>query len=260
MSGMKKRMYQTSHLCTINYSLLIQDIFISNLYLLLLQILSTCKHKFKAVTKFLSVLNFDQSFQFNTSSPDLKETFLKSSIPRIITLHLKHKLPRVIEHREHSMVNHRSRASRSSFDRSKIQRWFNFHHIGDGDFALNRPLMQFAGTGLREGSRAPRQIDFWQRRKEEEESWAGKKEEARVGRAGVNKERGKSANKGICSWKSVSLLILTGTCSRRVARLNWWLGRSLLGGGSTLLEAENIVSQFSPGLFKLTTPFYYGGY
>lgn len=81
--------------------------------------------------------------------------------------------------------------------------------------------MQFAGTGPREGSRAPRQIDFWQRRKEEEESWAGKKEEARVGRVGVNKERGKSANKEICSWKSVSLLILTGTCSRRVARLNW---------------------------------------
>lgn len=258
MSGMKKRMYQTSHLCTIHYSLLIQDIFISNLYLLLLQILSTRKHKFKAVTKFLSVLNFDQSFQFNTSSPDLKETFPKSSIPRIITLHLKHKLPRVIEHREHSMVNHRSRASRSSFDRSKIQRWFNFHRIGDGDFKPTPyAICRDRSTRGFTSSPANRLLATAEGRGR----IVGREERrSKGGRAGVNKERGKSANKGICSWKSVSLLILTGTCSRRVARLNWWLGRSLLGGGSTLLEAENIVSQFSPGLFKLTTPFYYGGY
>lgn len=45
--------------------------------------------------------------------------------------------------------------------------------------------MQFAGTCPREGSRE--QIDFWQRRKEEEDSRAGKEGEARVWGGGGGK-------------------------------------------------------------------------
>lgn len=59
----------------------VQDIFISNLYLLLLQIPST-RYKFKTVRKFPLRSIENESFlsfkQIDTSSSDLKETFLKS--------------------------------------------------------------------------------------------------------------------------------------------------------------------------------------
>ena len=134
-------------------------------------------------------------------------------------------------------------------DSSKINS-FNFHEADSPssreDFALNQPLMQFAG-GDRSRGFVRRRIDFWQRPKGGRTRTKEAARGERVRRNEVNKGRGKSANKGICTWKSVSLLILTGTCFRRAPWLNWRLGIAL--------HPENIVPRFHSGLLKLATPF-----